>query len=725
MAFIRDRSEELTGYQNSSDLFEEIDNNCDFVMVYGMSDSTAERIAQWKTKGYVIHLMVGISWGYYIDYLNGDYDGKNHWDEAQTDRWGNRILHGKNCPYMVPTISFAAYMSEKLKKAVDLGVEAIHVEEPEFWYRGGYSESFKREYEMYYKTKWAPPHSSVDARFKCGKLKQYLYTRTIDTVSSAVKDYSLSKYGKATRFYVPTHSILNYTQWKIVSPEGKLADIPCVDGCIAQVWTGTSREQNWFNGIRKERTFETAYLEYGVMQELVKGTGRKMWFLHDPIEDNPVFDWNDYRKNYLCTVSASLLHPEINTFEICPWPSRVFTGKYPRDAEDATTIPQDYATLLNNMFNTLGSFSSSQNSGNKVGILMADSQLYQRDYPDSEFGVIPEEQVGTVLVESESFIEYIKDNVVNAKTPDRTALLKYMSSSSFPAFYALSMPLLKYGVEIRPVLLDNIRRYPGYLDDCSVLIASYEYLKPEYPDMNTSLAEWVRQGGTLVYVGDGSDPYHKIRSWWTGKYLTPAEHLFEMLGIHPKKEREIFVSGKGKVGVWKINPCYFSYSKENADSFREFYKELVPETQFKNHITMERDGYVVSAVMDESISDEPLTLEGCFADMYAPAFDIVASKTIAPGQSTLLRDLKKTHGTEIIGTSVRINSLTETSDEILLSISGAGKFMAHIRLKCADIISAEIDGTPCVFSYDAKSGTALLSFDSVTGCREIILKKAK
>lgn len=66
-----------------------------------------------------------------------------------------------------------------------------------------------------------------------------------------------------------------------MSPEAALINIPTVDGYIAQIWTGTSREANVYEGVYKERTFETAYLEYGVMQELVKGTGRRMWFLND------------------------------------------------------------------------------------------------------------------------------------------------------------------------------------------------------------------------------------------------------------------------------------------------------------------------------------------------------------------------------------------------------------------------------------------------------------
>ncbi len=723
MAFIRSRTEERTGYQNSADLQAEYDNQCDFVMVYGMNDSTEQRIHHYKAQGYVIHLMTGIAWGGYQDYLYGEYDGENHWDEAQTDRYGNKILHGKDCPYMVPTVSFAAYISEKLKKAVDLGVEAIHVEEPEFWDRAGYSPAFQREFEMYYRSKWQPPHSSVDARFKCSKLKQYLYTRTIDRVSSEVKSYSLKKYGRAVRFYVPTHSLLNYTQWKIVSPEGKLADIPCVDGCIAQVWTGTARERNWFNGELKERTFETAYLEYGVMQELVKNTGREMWFLHDPIEDNPAFDWNDYRKNYLCTVAASLLHPKINKFEICPWPHRIFFDKYPRNDVNGTQIPESYKTLLNNMFQTLGTFEDSDSKEKNIGILMGDAQLYQRDYPDDLFSAPPQEETGTVLVEKQSFTEDIRTKVIESDSPDPELLLKYTASATFPSFYGIAMPLLKYGVALRPVLLDNIRRYAGYLDDYRVLLMSYEYLKPDSPDMNAAIAEWVKQGGTLIYIGDGSDPYHSIQSWWTGRYPTAAEHLFEMLGVHPEKEQSVFSCGKGKAAIWKINPCFFSYSKKNADMLRSFYKQTVPSTEYRNTLQLRRGPYLISAVMDESISDVPLQISGNYVDMFSEDFPVINNKTVAPGENSLLCDLNLIRDPlAIIGSSVRIIDMSKKGGRIKLITSGAAGFKAHIRLKVpAAVTSVLIDDAACEFRYDKQSSTVLLSFDSIAGDRIIIL----
>ena len=86
MAYIHDRSEELTGFQHSGGYVPEIDFGHDFVMVYGIGNNMPERIKQFKDKGYVVHLMTGIAWGQYQDYLDGKVDGREHWDESQYDR---------------------------------------------------------------------------------------------------------------------------------------------------------------------------------------------------------------------------------------------------------------------------------------------------------------------------------------------------------------------------------------------------------------------------------------------------------------------------------------------------------------------------------------------------------------------------------------------------------------------------------------------------------------
>ncbi|MBQ1954763.1 MAG: hypothetical protein II350_03390, partial [Clostridia bacterium] len=135
---VYNRNEERTGMQEAAVFDPAYDLQCDFVMVYGFHD-LEKRVKQWRNEGYIVHLMTGVSWGSYVDYLDGAFDGEKHWDEGQQEANGNGICHAEDpkVPYMVPTVSFSKYLAENLKKAVDFGVEAIHLEEPEFWIHGG------------------------------------------------------------------------------------------------------------------------------------------------------------------------------------------------------------------------------------------------------------------------------------------------------------------------------------------------------------------------------------------------------------------------------------------------------------------------------------------------------------------------------------------------------------------------------------------------------------
>jgi len=142
--------------------------------------------------------------------------------------------------------------------------------------RAGWSAGFKRAWQAYYNEPWIEPDSSPDAQYRASKLKYYLYRRALAQVFDFVREYGKS-HGRKIACYVPTHSLINYASWGIVSPESSLLEVGC-DGYIAQVWTGTARTPNFYQGEKKERTFETAFLEYGVMQNLVRGTDRRMWF---------------------------------------------------------------------------------------------------------------------------------------------------------------------------------------------------------------------------------------------------------------------------------------------------------------------------------------------------------------------------------------------------------------------------------------------------------------
>ena len=113
---------------------------------------------------------------------------------------------------MCPGTNYGKFLAVGVQRALDAGAEAIHLEEPEFWDRAGWSEGFKREWQSFYHEAWSPPDSSVDARWRTGKLKFFLYRRALQQVFDHVQDYN-KKSGRHVRCYVPTHSLLNYAQW--------------------------------------------------------------------------------------------------------------------------------------------------------------------------------------------------------------------------------------------------------------------------------------------------------------------------------------------------------------------------------------------------------------------------------------------------------------------------------------------------------------------------------
>lgn len=588
----------------------------DVALVYGIGKDLPERIDTWRQRGYRIHVMTGVSWGEYQDYLYGRFDGLNHEDNAQTDRHGNKISHGGDVYYMCPAENFGKFLCVGVQRALDAGAEAIHLEEPEFWARAGYSEGFKREWRSYYQEEWQPPHSSVDAQWRASKLKYYLYRRALQQVFDHVQEFN-RKTGKKVRCYVPTHSLLNYAHWCIVSPQSSLAKLDGCNGYIAQVWTGTARTPNSFRGIQKERTFETAFLEYGAMQNLVRATGRTVWYLNDPIEDNPRHDWTDYRTNWESTLVASLLQPDVWQYEVAPWPERIFGGKYPRTGkpEDQKGIPPEYATELQVVMNALNDMKQPDHAwdcGTRgIGVLISDSLMFQREQP----------------------------------TP---------SDPHMSHFYGLALPALKRAMPVTPVQLENVA-IPGFLDNQRLLMLSYEGQKPMSPEVHGALAAWVRKGGVLLMADEDKDPYNKVKEWWNEDGKTdaiPRQHLFQALGLKDTdfgdEAAPQLTVGKGTVLWLRRSPVQFAMSKEAEQEFSHALKDAVIQTggdwEETNYLQLRRGPYFVAAGLDESVETAPKTLKGRFVNLFDPDLKVQREVTLSPGTRAFLLDLEARKG---------------------------------------------------------------------------------
>jgi hypothetical protein len=82
-------------------------------MVYGIDETTADRIRSWRDHGYRVTVMTGVAWGRYAPYLRGDFDGKEHWNETQQEKSGKLILHsGREVPYIAPSLSYGRYLAK-------------------------------------------------------------------------------------------------------------------------------------------------------------------------------------------------------------------------------------------------------------------------------------------------------------------------------------------------------------------------------------------------------------------------------------------------------------------------------------------------------------------------------------------------------------------------------------------------------------------------------------
>ena len=618
------QSPEKTTFQTSNPWKPVTDVRADVAIVYSVKDhhgkgnmSFEERVQSWRDKGYTTHFMTGIAWGEYQDYFTGGWDGKKHLDEGQVTQKGDTIWHGHMVPYIVPSNNFIAYMKEKvIKRVIDTGIDAIYLEEPEFWARSGYSEAFKREWKIYYGFDWRPQHESPENTYLSNKLKYHLYYRALNECFTYAKEYGKSK-GMTVRCYVPTHSLVNYSQWMIVSPEASLASLPCVDGYIAQVWTGTSREPNYFNGQMKQRVFETAFLEYGSMESMTAPTERKMFFLTDPIEDWPR-DWADYKKNYQATFTAQLLYPMIADYEVMPWPDRIYEGYYRTSAssDKKERIPRFYSTQMQVMINTLNNMPLSGNkvSGSQgIGILMSNSLMFQRFPTHSGY-----------------------------------------EDPQLSNFYGQALPLLKRGVPVKTVHIENVSFEKNW-KDLQILIMSYSNMKPMDKIAHDHIAAWVKNGGVLVFCGKDDDAFQRVQEWWNtdgNTFKAPSGHLFSKLGLKEPFDAGEYTYGKGKIYIMRNDPKEFVLKGDSDNEFVNTIRKLYEantageKLAFKNHFTLTRGAYEIISVLDENEDQAPYTIKGKFIDLFDPEIPTLTEKQVKPGEQAFLYNISRVKNPE-------------------------------------------------------------------------------
>ncbi|MBM3498380.1 MAG: hypothetical protein FJX74_06880 [Armatimonadetes bacterium] len=452
-----------TGYREDNDL------KVDIVIVAGNGE---QDLRSWRDFGYEPHCMGGFRDG-------PDYVERNP-GEPQMDAQGVALTCGPGSYYLVPTAQRRRIMADYFAQAVRSGAVAACPEEPEFFSRAGYSPAFRAEWQAAYGEPWQDQTSSVDARLKSERLKAQLEQQLLTDIYQAAREAD----PQAKRFLL-AHSPLNYSAWGITFAHCAMLRTGLVDEMVAQVWTGTARSAVTHQGKLAERTFENGFLEYSSSWNLARGLNVPVWFLMDPLEDNPDRSMEDYRDNYRRTLAASLMFPEVTRFEVMPWPTRIF-GR----------VPPDFATEITSIIRVLSDMARQQGADWDCGTpgiatFIADSAMFQRGAPDA---------------------------------------------GDMDDLYGLCLPLLMRGVPVQLAHLDRLTD-EAYLAPYHTLLVSYDAMKPASAATNEALAQWVAAGGSLLVCG-GDDAYCDADEWWRrAGFHGPTDHLLSLLGFRTAGRR--------------------------------------------------------------------------------------------------------------------------------------------------------------------------------------------
>jgi hypothetical protein len=478
----------------------------DFVVVHRHGDpKVGEAMKTWMEAGYPTGRMFFIGSDAGRLYTTGKWDGNPHLDETEVDRNGKPIECGGERPYMIPTPGWKEFVHEQIRQGIDAGAVCILPEEPLAHVTGGYGEAFKRIWAERYGKPWEPPDSTPDNYYKSSKLLCDLYFELVEDALAFTKQYAAEK-GRDVKFLLPIHPLLSHAVGMMTYASGRTLGLASkgLDGFVGQVWTGPiAWGMSKAEGKRMDRNddfFESAYLMYSYFANLVKGTNLDCYMLADPVEDDPKYSWEDYRKWYSQCLVAMLQFPWMKHFEVMPWPDRVFLPGY--NMASGTPGPEDYRRALMIAFAALkkigeatgeeescdASSAGADECRKATGYLVTDTLSWQRGGPEG---------------------------------------------SRMESVHGFTVPLLRRGIPIGLVPLER-HADTKYMDGFKILVLSYDAQKPLDPAMNTDLAAWVKRGGNLIYLG-GEDAYNSVDEWWRRDGCdAPQEHLWEALGIWKK-----------------------------------------------------------------------------------------------------------------------------------------------------------------------------------------------
>ncbi len=701
----RRAAEPHTSFHTQTGYLPEYDIRTDAVIIY---DTEKAKYDSWKARGYDTQTM-------YCFRADKEYLDA-HPGTGQTNAKGEVIKVGEGrCYYMDPTAQRIETAVAYFDKAIDNGSTAVVPEEPEYFAEAGYSQAFKDAWMEHYKEPWQDPTSSLEARWKSETLKAGMEFRMI----SAILESAKAKKPSVKRM-VAIHSPLHYYSYNIIFPYHRMLMETPLQELIAQVWTGTARAPTFLDGIEAERVFEWGYLEYSSLYNFTRGSGKRLWFFMDPIEDNLDRGIEDYQENYEKTLIASLMFPEVDEYEVMPWPTRIY-GK----------VPDWFATKMGAIVNMLNQMHEQEGVAFYAGTqgmatFVADSMGWQRGEP---------------------------------------------SPSDMTGLHGLTLPLLSKGIPIQIAQLERVAE-PDYLKAYRVLLLSYDLLKPMEPAYNEAIAEWVRQGGALLLFG-GTDPYNQVKEWWTREgYASPTDHLLARLGLTPRlaysgksvetrvlqaessagsglpeidiPEKYVITArdldaallyrlkgdnrgiiaehkvGAGCVVTVGLSPNFFASSPSASDLLRSLVRRACEGAGLayteSGYLGIRRGKFFAAQSLDR-----PLPLKGTFVDVVGRDLPVLRDPVIPPGGRCVLAEIStemKNMIPRILISSDRIEARVESPAFTSMFLTGPLKTKGLVRVstggrEVARITAVDSVGRALGVSHSEADGSVLLRYDSL------------
>ena len=551
--------------------------------------------------------------------------------------------------------------------------------EPEMFRRGLYGEGYKKLWKDTYGTDWVDPLSSPEVVFMSQRLNISTHVNAINAYSDYVKANSTS-----TKFGIAPHSTMAYSKFDLGITDGfhHMMSTGKVDMVTGQTWSNTIINPYLYQGQSVTYPFLHGYLGYGSYLDAAMHYDADFFALNDAMSDTAHGQNEPYWRllNHDQLVS-SLMYGEINRWEFI-WTDRSFMYVSP-----------EYRAEQMNIYNAM------------------------KDISGQEY----------TMTAGTPGVTYLLSDTLAWQIPGDN-----WCKSPYESFYGVTAPLVKDGIPVRTKAMELIDS-PDDLKGVSLLIVSYDSMKPLSEEVNIALADWVKEGGTLLYVG-GADDYVDIESeWWngSGKGGSPLQNLVDHLGMDVQVQRydegmdylewkdgtpderfdeniwigmddftysfkgegfDTFLAGsfgnafgiESKVGKGNflavgLPSHYYAESEGGANLMRILTEYALRRTGYRyvssNSLMVERGDY--TAV--HSLTGET-ALTGQYIDIFSNTLDVVNDPVVAEGESRLFYQVSGERPSPVLGyTGGILDELEETDSSTKLTYHGAENALVASR----------------------------------------------